>query len=175
MKRLLAGHSRPVVISITTLSFILYLLGLFTPLYTSTHLYIFSKESTLFQSILLLFNHREIYLGALILMVTIFLPIIEFVVVFIKLFKKGKTISNKYLKFLTLVSKWSMLDVFVVAVILLNLNFDSRIIDMKLGQGVIWFSLSIILLSISLVYLGKPFSTEKEEGTYLPDDINEKE
>jgi paraquat-inducible protein A len=174
MKRLIDGHSRPVVISITTLSFIFYLLGLFTPLYTSTHFYIFSKESTLFQSILLLFNHREIYLGALIFIFTIFLPIIEFVVVFIKLFKMGKTISKKYVKFLTLLSKWSMLDVFVVAVILINLKFDSRIIDMKLGQGIIWFSLSVILLLISLAYLGNPFSTEKEEGTYLLDDIKEK-
>ena len=165
MTKSLNEHSRLLFIIITTISFIFYIVGLFSPLYTSTHFYIFSKESSLFQSILLLFNHREIYLGVLIFMFTIILPLIEFFVAFINLFKiHGKT-NKKYLKYLLIISKWSMLDVFVVAVLLLNLKFDSRIIDMKLGQGVIWFSLSIILLLVSLAYIGNPFSIEKEEIT----------
>ncbi len=149
-----------IIISLTLLSLVFYILGLFTPLYTSTHFYIFSKESTLAQSILLLFKNHELYLGILILLFTILLPLIKFTVVVINLLSKDDYSGNVFFRFISIVSKWSMLDVFVVAVLLLNMKFDSRIIDMKLGSGIIWFSLSIILLMISVTLFDRKRSAK---------------
>jgi uncharacterized paraquat-inducible protein A len=50
---------------------------------------------------------------------------------------------------LEIINKWAMLDVFVVAVLILNMKFDSIIIVSKLQAGTTLFAISIILLMTS--------------------------
>ena len=50
---------------------------------------------------------------------------------------------------LEIINKWSMLDVFVVAVLILNMKFDSSIIVSKLESGTTLFALSVVLLMTS--------------------------
>ena len=50
---------------------------------------------------------------------------------------------------LEIINKWSMLDVFIVAVLILNMKFDSDIIISRLESGTTLFAISIVLMMIS--------------------------
>ncbi len=56
---------------------------------------------------------------------------------------------------LEIINKWSMLDVFVVAVLMLNMKFDSAIIVSKLESGTTLFAISVVLLMTSSFIAGK--------------------
>lgn len=130
---------------ITALAVCLYILGLIKPLYVSEKFYLWNNEVTLWQTVELLFEYREIFLGVIILLFTIILPITKFIFIFIALWLIKPDFSKQVIKLIKNISKWSMLDVFIVAILLFNLKFDSKIIDMELKSGIIFFSLSIII------------------------------
>lgn len=56
-----------------------------------------------------------------------------------------------------------MLDVFVVAVIMLNLKFDSDVIISEMGRGTNLFAISILLLMTSSFIAGKYLKQKLEE------------
>ena len=62
---------------------------------------------------------------------------------------------------LDIINKWSMLDVFIVAVLILNMKFDSSIIVSKLEIGTTLFAISILLLMTSSFVARKMISPEK--------------
>lgn len=163
------------LILLVLVSFGFFITGLFSPLYTSTRFYLFSDQASLFRSIILLFQQKEIYLGILIALFTVVLPLVKFIVIFITLFFITDLPGKKGFEFFTTISKWAMLDVFIVAVLLLNMKFDSRIIEMKLGVGIVWFSLSVILLMVSLALLKRIKTQHYDPGMELITESKESE
>ncbi|MFC2119359.1 paraquat-inducible protein A, partial [Bacteroidota bacterium] len=57
--------------------------------------------------------------------------------------------SKKTILILHSIDKWSMLDVFLVALLLLNFKMDSNIIVMKLKIGTTFIAVSVILRMLS--------------------------
>jgi paraquat-inducible protein A len=94
------------------------------------------------------FNKGEIFVGLLLLFFTIIFPILKYIFILLTLlgqnFPKHHTIST----LLGIINKWSMLDVFVVALLILNMKFDSAIIVSRLGSGATLFAISVVLLMI---------------------------
>jgi uncharacterized paraquat-inducible protein A len=65
---------------------------------------------------------------------------------------------------LEIINKWSMLDVFVVAVLILNMKFDSDIIVSKLEAGTTLFAVSVLLLMTSSFIARKMIDNKPEPG-----------
>ncbi len=65
---------------------------------------------------------------------------------------------------LDIINKWSMLDVFVVAVLILNMKFDSNIIVSKLEIGTTLFAVSVILLMSSSFVARKMINEDAHPG-----------
>lgn len=129
-------------------SAVFFIMGLFFPLlqtgygigpFTLQREYIYLASSFRF-----FFERNEIFIGALLLFFTIIFPVGKYIFLFLLL--TGKKISPRISTLLELLNKWAMLDVFVVAVLLVNLKFDSVIIVSRLEHGTTLFALSIILL-----------------------------
>lgn len=57
-----------------------------------------------------------------------------------------------------------MLDVFVVAVLILNMKFDSSIIVSKLEAGTTLFAVSVVLLMTSS-FIARKMIIQKEEAS----------
>lgn len=95
------------------------------------------------------FDKGEPFIGLLLLFFTIIFPVIKYIFLFLTLlgrkFPRHQFISTA----LEIINKWSMLDVFVVAVLLLNMKFDSDIIVSKLESGTTLFAISVVLLMTS--------------------------
>ena len=133
------------------LSAIFYGLGLYFPLFvTSKGIYII-KFSTqyirLFDSVKLFYQHHDYLLAGIIFVFTIILPIVKYLDLFNRIFN-AIHLSEKVSHFLHKIDKWSMIDVFLVALLLLNFKMDSSFISMKLKIGTTFIALSVIFRMI---------------------------
>lgn len=103
----------------------------------------------LFSSFRYFFDQGEVFIACLLLFFTIIFPVIKYIFLLLTLtgkrFPRHPFISTT----LEIINKWSMLDVFVVAVLILNMKFDSDIIISRLESGTTLFGISVLLLMIS--------------------------
>ena len=134
---------------ILTLSVTFFILGLSFPI-LSTKSKILGvgldyREIRLFDSVELFYSEREYILAFIILFFTFIFPGLKFLDLInreLNIFNYSNLIIKKVLKYL---DKWSMLDVFVVALLVLNFKMDSTIIVMKIKIGTTFLALSILL------------------------------
>lgn len=101
------------------------------------------------------FDKGELFIGLILLFFTIIFPIIKYIFLFLTL--SGKQLPNhRFLSTaLEIVNKWAMLDVFIVAVLLLNMKFDTTIIISDLQHGTTLFAISIVLMMASSFVTGR--------------------
>ena len=104
------------------------------------------------------FDYGEVFIGLLLLFFTILFPIIKYIFLFITLLGIKIPKHNFISTALDIINKWAMLDVFVVAVLILNMKFDSSIIISKLEVGTTLFAISVLLLMTSS-YIAKKIIT----------------
>ena len=109
----------------------------------------------LYSSFRFFFDKGEAFIGFLLLFFTIIFPVGKYIFLFITL--AGRRLPrHRYLNtVLEIINKWAMLDVFVVAVLILNMKFDSRIIVSKLEYGTTLFAISVVLMMLSASVAGK--------------------
>lgn len=133
-------------------SSLFYVLGLYFPI-LSTKKQIFNivlsyQDVRLFDSGKMFYKDNDFLLAAIIFIFTIILPIVKYLDLYNRIFN-FINISNKTTKILHKIDKWSMIDVFLVALLLLNFKMDSNLIVMRLRIGTIFIALSVILRMIS--------------------------
>jgi paraquat-inducible protein A len=95
------------------------------------------------------FDNGEVFIGLLLLFFTIIFPVIKYIFLFLTLLGKKMPRHVAVATGLEIINKWSMLDVFVIAVLILNMKFDSNIIISKLESGTTLFAISVLLLMTS--------------------------
>jgi len=140
-------------LGITTLvlSIAFFVLGVYLPLLsTKTRLLginLSYEEVTLFDSVSMFFKNQEYFLAGVILVFTFILPIFKYIELIIRVAK------NKTSKILQNLDKWNMLDVFLVALLILNFKMSSNIVVMELRIGTTFIALAVIfrILAMSLI------------------------
>lgn len=131
-------------------------MGLINPiLENSMFVGLSQKPIYLFSSIKYFFAEKEYFVGVLLLVFTLVFPILKYIFVGFRLinsrFGEGKWTEH----LIELINKWAMLDVFVVALIIVNMKFNSLIINTKIEVGTTFFALSVILLMTTSFILKK--------------------
>ena len=108
------------------------------------------------------FNKGEIFIGLLLLFFTIIFPILKYIFLFLTF--AGHQFPRHHFvgTVLEVINKWAMLDVFVVAVLILNMKFDSSIIISKLESGTVLFAISVLLLMCSSMVARKIITRRQE-------------
>jgi uncharacterized paraquat-inducible protein A len=150
---------RRTALVVLLVSLLFFGLGFLFPLFGTGYglgpIRIYQENVYLFTSFSYFFNKGEVFIGALLLTFTVIFPAIKYIFLFVTLggirFPKHRYISIA----LEIVNKWAMLDVFVVALIILNLKFDSNIIVTRLDNGTNLFAISVILLMTASFLTGK--------------------
>ena len=148
--------SKYIITLLLSVSIIFFLLGLIYPLLV-TKQQVFGvvlkyQEVRLFDSVKIFYENKDYLLAAIIFLFTIILTIIKFLELLNRNLKFYKT-SKKVSHILHTLDKWSMLDVFLVALLLLNFKMDSNLIVMKLQIGTTFIALSIITRMITMVVM----------------------
>ena len=102
-------------------------------------------ETTLWDSIQYFWAGSEYLLAIIIFLFTIIFPVVKFMhlgaYLFYPPFKKMKVFNvTHYIS-----DKWSMLDVFIVALVIFHIKMNSSVVVTKLMPGTTFLALSIVL------------------------------
>ena len=135
------------------ISIISFSLGVYYPLLSVKYSLFgvgFGKTNTnIFDSVLMFFNSGDYFIAAIIFVFTFLLPIYKYAELLVKRLILGKEIKS------TSIDKWNMLDVFLVALLLLNFKMNSAIIVMDLEIGTMFIAIAVVTRMFSIILLSK--------------------
>lgn len=139
------------------LSIVLFVLGLINPiLKNSTMMGLMGEKFIyLFGSIEYFFAEEEFFIGTLILIFTFIFPILKYLFIGFRLINMKFGQIQWVGMLVEIVNKWAMLDVFVVALIIVNMKFNTLIISASIEIGTTFFAISVLLLMIASYILRK--------------------
>lgn len=119
-----------------------YVLGLTHPLmstkYQVLNIRLRSEEVSLFDSVSMFWQNSEYLIASIILIFTFILPVSKYVELGLRL---G---TGKDFPVLQGIDKWNMIDVFLVALLLLNFKMNSNIVVMRLEAGTKFIALAVL-------------------------------
>lgn len=154
---------RLILLLATGISLACFLKGLHAPAFWSQKFFLWKEETSLVESIRVFINDGEIFLTVVLLLFTLFFPFIKYMYIIWSLQSEPGKKNVRLYKSLSFFSKWSMLDVFVIALVIVNMKWDSEIITMELRYGVILFAVSIILQTLVMMLTPGVYEDRKAE------------
>jgi paraquat-inducible protein A len=155
----LAAHCRKQstpIIAMLVVSLGLFLAGLFRPFTVVTKLWIFENEVSVYHGLIALMKEGEHFLFTILLVFTVVFPFVKILSLLVLWSKPG--LSREQVKrlyaFVASLGKWSMLDVFVVAILVLLLR-SSSVADIRIADGLLLFCASVILTQFASQWTGR--------------------
>ena len=128
-----------------------YVLGLVYPLMSTKYqvlgFQLKHQEVTLFDSVRMFWESREFLIASIILVFTFILPILKYIELGLQ-----QVTGRRFMK-LRSVDKWNMIDVFLVAMLLLNFKMNSRFIVMRLEMGTNFIALAVLTRLVCILLL----------------------
>jgi paraquat-inducible protein A len=127
-------------------SLVLLAIGVFSPLMTLNKFYLFENQVSLFSALADLTGQGEWLLFLVIFVFSIIFPMIKILFLFLVLNTgvKGKPGYRRFMHVLASIGKWSMLDVFVVALLLVSVKLGV-LANVHIHYGVYVFGISVLL------------------------------
>jgi len=128
------------------------IVGLFAPLMTFRQFFIFTDTVSLLDAMWLLLEEGHPLIFALVATFSIIFPVLKLIILFISSLELAAGHYRTLLAWIARYGKWSMLDVFLVAVVIVSIRLDT-LADATVHYGLYAFTASIILsmLATSLV------------------------
>ncbi len=146
-----------------------FVLGMCFPI-LSTHTKLIFKfgyeEVNIFDSVRMFFGSHEYFLGTIILLFTFILPTVNSVLMLYRI------ITGKRSELSLNLDKWNMLDVFIIALLLLNFKLQSNIMVMELQIGTTFIALSVIFRIITMILIERLPDSVKEATSFDSDNNN---
>lgn len=130
-------------------SLILLGLGVFLPMMTLEKFYFFENQVSLYSALQDLLFNSEWLLFLVIFTFSIVFPIIKslFLFLVVNMGATKKQAYKTFLKVLAGIGKWSMLDVFVVAILLVTVKLE-MIANVQIHNGIYAFGASVLLTMV---------------------------
>jgi len=132
-----------------TLSMIFFAMGLLFPIMsTKTRILGINlnySSITLFDSVTIFYKAKEYFLATVIMAFTFLLPVIEYIYLIIRMLNKGTS------KILLYLDKLNMLEVFLVALLVLNFKMNSNFIVMQVRIGTTFIAIAVILRILTII------------------------
>lgn len=120
-------------------------LGLTRPILKLEKFWVFESTTTIWHGTMRLLAEQEYFLGWIILLFSIMFPIVKNVLMLVILHLRIQ--STHLLHWLAVLGKWSMLDVFLCALLVASIKLGP-VAQAELQPGVYYFAASIILTNI---------------------------
>lgn len=130
----------------------LVLAGIFLPAIRVDSWWFWTREHSIWSGTMTFYEDGREALGTALLLVSIAFPLLKIVValLLVTAFAPGHLLTNGLLALLAILSRWSMTDVFILAVAVLVL--DGRLITAADLRDGAWYFAAGVLLSTAVVY-----------------------
>jgi paraquat-inducible protein A len=135
---------------------VLLLIGLRTPLLTVEQFYFFRNTVSLWSGMQQLRAEGEWGLFALIGLFSVAFPVVKILLLALvwNFGREGSRVHARHLHWLTEYGRWSMLDVFVVALIVVTVKLGA-LAQARVEPGIYWFSASVVLTMLLAHWIGR--------------------
>ena len=118
---------------------------------------IVDKELSIMQTVNSLWVENKLLVAALIFLFSVVVPVLKALLIVIAYFSKNRSVQLRVSSFISIISKWSMADVFVVAIFLAVLSTNHVETTSQQALSIFGFTLAIDISSQTLSALGQGF------------------
>ncbi len=118
---------------------------------------IINKELSLIETITELYQDERILVASLILLFSVIIPLIKSILISFSYFTKNIKLAKRYTSIVNAIGKWSMADVFVVAIFLAIMSTNHAETQTQHQLAVFGFKLDILMSSETLSNIGVGF------------------
>lgn len=132
-----------------------YFAGIFLPFTTVSKLWLFNNQISVYHGLIVLWKSGELFLFLILFVFTICFPFIKMnCLLALWLYPRLKADQARaFYRFVSHLGKWSMLDVFVVAILVLTIK-STGVASIKVGEGFFLFFLSVMLTQFASLWTG---------------------
>ena len=121
--------------------------GIWAPMLTLTKLMLIENTYSVMSGIWRLYLEREYLLFIVLGLFTVVLPVVKLTLLFYA-WNRPRTAHRRSLRWMDILGKWSMLDVFVVAVLIASVKLGP-VATMELHYGLYLFSASVVMIMLA--------------------------
>lgn len=141
-----------------------FVAGIFLPFTSVTKLWLFQNQISVYHGLIILWRAGELFLFLILFVFTICFPIVKLTAMLVLwLYPRLETgHARKMFRFVSNMGKWSMLDVFVIAILVLTIK-SSGVAHIRVGDGFFLFFFSVMLTQFASLWTGKIVSHLKAE------------
>lgn len=140
-------------ISLFFISILFFVLGMMQPIMRTTMLLLHKKDIYLLGTFKYFYEEGELFIAVILLIFTFILPIFKYLFLGLKLLNITFSSSKAVSIVIEIINKWAMLDVFVVALIIINMKMNSTFVNAELKMGTSYFTASILLMIFCSMWL----------------------
>jgi len=130
--------------------------GIFLPFTAVTKLWLFENQISVYQGLIVLWQGGELFLFLILFVFTICFPFVKINALLALWLYPGLTgeQAKTFFKFVSNMGKWSMLDVFVVAILVLTVK-SGGLASIKVQSGFFLFFISVMLTQFASLWTGR--------------------
>lgn len=155
---LLKSHRRPglAIVFLLVLSLGFFVAGIFRPFTSVTKLWLFENQISVFNGLVTLWKASELFLFLILFVFTVVFPFVKINAMLVLWLKPrlAHTQAQQLFKFVAHLGKWSMLDVFIVAILVLTVK-SGGLASIKVQDGFFLFFASVMLTQFASLWTGK--------------------
>jgi len=146
-----------VVMLLASLGF--FVAGVFLPFTSVTKLWLFENQISVYRGLIVLWQGDELFLFLILFVFTVCFPFVKINALLALWLYPGLTAdrAKTFFKFVSNLGKWSMLDVFIVAILVLTVK-SAGVANIKVGDGFFLFFISVMLTQFASLWTGRAVS-----------------
>ncbi len=131
------------------MTLLLFIAGVSLPILTITKLLVVSNEVSILTGLLQLLEEQQYLVFVVIFLFSIVLPLLKLYYLFLLSAKKAveNNVYSKYLHLMHRYGRWSMLDVFVIAILIMTVKLGA-LASVEIEPGMYFFTAAVLLLMI---------------------------
>lgn len=134
----------------------LFVFGIFLPFTSVTKLWLFENQVSVYRGLIVLWQAKEIFLFLILFVFTVCFPFVKInTMLTLWLYPQLEAEhAQRMYHFVSDLGKWSMLDVFVMAILVLTVK-STGVANIQVGSGFFCFFASVMLTQLASLWTGK--------------------
>ncbi len=133
---------------------LLFALGIFFPFFTVTKLWVFRDAVSVVGGLITLFQEHEYFLFLILTLFTLVFPVVKLSLLSVIWLEREHDLARlrRLHHRVERLGKWSMLDVFVVAILIVTMK-SAAIGEIRIGIGLYLFTFSVLFTQFATIWI----------------------
>jgi paraquat-inducible protein A len=149
-------HEGWVIVSLLLAALGFFVAGIFLPFTSVTKLWLFENQISVYRGLIVLWRAGELFLFLILFVFTVCFPFVKINALLALWLYPGLAAdrAKTFYKFVSNMGKWSMLDVFVVAILVLTVK-SGGVANIQVRGGFFLFFVSVMLTQAASLWTGR--------------------